>query len=99
MGIHDNIDNLLHASISIIEKEVLGIQARQLDTENNLGKSDADKLIEYVKTLVIVRKDWRLAEKEVSTDTSSLSPDDLENAILAEADKILVKRKLNDQKP
>lgn len=87
MTAHDDIDDLLKEGIAIFQSEIKAIKDKQ-----PLGKSDADKLIEYLKTLVIIRKDWRLAEKENSLDTKSMAGDELDEAILQEAEKIKLKR-------
>jgi tripartite-type tricarboxylate transporter receptor subunit TctC len=86
MSAHDDIDAIISNGISIIEREVSAMESKA-----NLTKPDIDKLLECLKTLVVVRKDWRQAEKEQSIDTKSLTPEELDAAILAEADKIKAK--------
>lgn len=81
--IHDDIDDLLKECISIIKDEIHSIA-----DVKPLKKADADKLIEYAKTLVVIRRDWRQAEKENTTETKSLTNEELDAAILAEAEKI-----------
>lgn len=83
MPIHSDIDELLYLGINIIKDEILSIQLAK-----PLSKSDSDKLTEYLKTLITIRKDWRLAEKEQSVDAKSMTDEELEAALLAEAEKI-----------
>lgn len=90
MTFHEEIDNLLNKGISIIAEEMKNIQTNQ-KTEA-LNKFDSDKVTEFLKTLVTIRKDWRIAEKEQAEDTKELSQEELENKIVEEAQKILNKR-------
>lgn len=84
MSIHDVVDQILHTAIDKVSKEVLTLSEKK----EVLTKLESDKLIEYIKALVIVRKDWRLSEKEEQVDVKTLSKEELEAAILAEAEKI-----------
>lgn len=83
MTAHDDIDQILNLGISIIQKEV-----QCLNDKEELNKLDLDKLTEYLKVLVTVKRDWRISEKETQTDTKSLSNEELEKAILEEAQRI-----------
>lgn len=82
--INEDIDQLLADGISIIEAEVNAIKAKQ-----PLAKPDSDKLIEYIKVLVLVRRDWRVAEGEHSAKLKKLYDTDekLDAAIQAELAK------------
>ncbi len=87
MSDHDTIDKLLREGISIIELEISQLKIQQ-DSDDGLTKQDIDKLLECMKTMVVVRRDWRIDEKEKIIDTKTLSNEELEAAILAEAEKI-----------
>ena len=84
MSIHDEVDQILHIAIEKIAKEVDSLSEK----EESLTGPESNKLIEYIKALVIVRKDWRLSEKEQQVDVKSLTNEELEAAVLAEAEKI-----------
>ena len=89
MNQYDKIDHIIIDGINIIELEVAKLKAKSLT--NMMQKIDIEQVIEYLKALVIVRKDWRQGEKEEVLDTKKLSDDELEAAILKEAEKILDK--------
>ena len=84
MSIHEDIDQLLQDGVEIFKKE-LNTLSEQTDP---LTKEETNKLVELVKTLVIIRKDWRLAEKEVIVDVKKMSTDEINAIILHEAEKL-----------
>ena len=84
----NDIDDLLNVGISIIKKEIDNIATRQA-LQQNLTKTDFDSINEYMRTLIAVRKDYRIAEKEFQLDTKKLSNEELEKMLLDEAAKIL----------
>lgn len=87
---HDTIDGLLRQGIQIISKEI--IKLSQLQDAAPLPKPEADKLINYLSSLVAIRKDWRASDKEQEAEAKTLSTEEYEQAILEEAEKIKAKR-------
>ena len=85
MSDHDTIDTILRLGISIIQDQVNKLQNLSDDV---LAAPEANKLINYLSCLVSIRKDWRLADKEAQVDTKTLTNEELEAAILLEAEKI-----------
>ncbi len=83
-----DIDNLLQLGIGILEKIIMDIRLKQT-LNTTLTKGDFDQINECLKTLVIVKRDGRQAEKEEILDTKGLSDEELNQKILAEASKIL----------
>jgi hypothetical protein len=78
--LHDRIDKQLEVGIGIIEAEIDALCQKQ--AANGLDRQDTDKLTEYLKVLVVIRKDWRLAEKEVKIDNTKI--ENLDEAIAQE---------------
>ena len=85
-----DVDRLLELGIGMIEKELISLQREQI---SGLGKNETDRLLECMRTLIVIRKDWRLAEKENVLDTKGMGDDEIEAAILEEAEKIKERKK------
>jgi hypothetical protein len=85
---HDAIDSLLRKGITIIEDQITKIS--KLNSEI-LQKQDADKLTNYLSCLVSIRKDWRASEKDASINVSKMTAEELEQAIIDEAEKLKAK--------
>lgn len=85
MSQDDQIQTIITQSINIIEQEVSNINAKQ--EEGSLTKEDTDKVIDFLKTLIIVQKEKRQIAKDEITDLKELSRDELEQAIAQEAAK------------
>lgn len=80
---HDDIDSIITTGITIIEKQINLLAAKP-----DLLVDDISNLTEYLKTLVVIRKDWRLAQKEQTLDVKSMTDEEINAAILAEAEKL-----------
>lgn len=85
---NEQINKIINSSIDLIEKEVQLL----CDKEEPLSKPDSDKVIEYLKALVLVQKDARLATKEKSMDVQSMTSEELDNLTLEAAEEIKRKR-------
>lgn len=82
----EQIDNIITASINIIELEIHSIQTKQ--TTKPLSKDDTDRVIDFLKTLVIVQKDKRLSIKENQLDIKSMDMSELDLAIEKETERL-----------
>lgn len=89
MNDNTDIDRLISVCISIFDLEIDHLQ-KQIP----LDRETTTKLIEYAKTLVIIRRDWRQGIKEDAIETKKMEDAELEAAVLAEAEKIKAKRGL-----
>ena len=87
MSQDEEIDLIIADSIKIIELEVYKIKCKQ-QTEDNLGREDTDRIIDFLKTLVIVQKDKRLGSRYEDKDIGDLSPSEIEAAIQREVEKL-----------
>lgn len=83
----ERIDQIIVDAIGIIELEVIKIKNSQ--TTKPLDAKETDKVIEFVKALVIVRKDWRQEVKDEVVNTKNMTDEELEKELLKEAAKIL----------
>ncbi len=83
---NDRISNIITKAIDIMEREI-----DNLFNKNQLEKMDYDKLIEFTKTLVIIEKDNRIGAKEQTIETKTMTDEELEQAIIDEANKIKAK--------
>lgn len=81
------INNIIQRCIAIIDKEIELIEVKQ---EEGLDRLDCEKLVDYVKTLIVIEKERR-SEKEEAVEFKS--DKELEEAILQEAEKIKQNRK------
>ena len=86
--IHEDIDDILKDYISLVKIEMTRLQTKQ--SEEDLTKQDSDLLTDMVKTLVTIRKDWRIADKEATTDASGV--EDLDAEIQKEIKKLVEKQ-------
>lgn len=86
MSSDDQIELMISKSISIIEIEINKISEKQ-DT-NIIDKMDCDKIIEFLKTLILVQKDKRSSVKESIIEGNSFNTNELDLAIKAEIEKL-----------
>lgn len=89
MSQDEQIDSIIMASINIIETEVNKLRDKQEDDE--LSKQDTDKVVDFLKTLVLIQKDKRQGAKEEDLEVKGLNSNELdlalEKAIQEEIDK------------
>jgi hypothetical protein len=82
----EQIEAIITRSINIIDAEVAKVGDKQ-DTDS-LSKEDTDKVIDFLKTLIIVQKEKRQIAKDEILDLKELSKDELDQAIAKEAEKL-----------
>ena len=86
MSIDDKIEEMITESINILDRELKIISEKQ--GVQPLDRGDIARIVEFLKTMVLVQKDKRLEIKEKVVETKSMTDDELNAAILAEAEKI-----------
>jgi uncharacterized coiled-coil DUF342 family protein len=83
---NEQVNKIIDQSINLIEEEINLLITKQ-KTEP-LNKLDSDKVIDYLKTLVLVSRDSRIATKEKEVDIKTMTTEEIDAAILEAANKI-----------
>lgn len=82
----EQLESIIAKSIAIIHNEVEKIEARQEDEV--MSKNDSDKIIDFLKTLIIVQKEKRLLAKEEEIDVDNLGKDEMDKLIDRELERM-----------
>ena len=85
----NKIDDLIQRSIQMVENEVSVLEGKQSTT--GLDRFAQEGLLSLIKTMIDIRKDFRLDLKAKAPISETMSEEDYEAAILAEADAIRAK--------
>lgn len=75
MSVDERIETMINNSLGIIEKEIDSIQTKQ--TESSLDNRESAKLVEFLKTLILVQKDKRLNDDKSPNNLSQKELDEL----------------------